>query len=160
FALLSNGSNGFILVNGTQTTNTLAYFLGVSPGWRRIMDIPLIAGRDLRDTDQAPGAALVNEAFVREDFAGRNPLGQTFERQLGAATAPQYEVVGLVRNARYRNLREAMTPTAYIPLTVVGSGATAQRPLAEATLVVRSAAADPTALVPVLRQTVRAQPGF
>jgi ABC-type antimicrobial peptide transport system permease subunit len=124
------------------------------------MDIPLVAVRDLRDTDQAPGAALVNEAFVKEYLAGRNPVGQTFQRQLGAATAPQYEIVGVVRNARYRNLREAMTPAAYIPLTVVGAGATAQRPLAEATLVVRSSAADPAALVPLLRQTVRSQPGF
>jgi predicted permease len=159
FALLSgNGSNGFIWINGAATTNTLAYFLGVSPNWRRVMDIPLVNGRDLRDTDQSPGAAIVNEAFAKEYFPGRNPIGQWFERQLGTSTRPRYEIVGVVRNARYRNAREAMTPTAYVPLSVVSAGAL--RPLAQATLVVRTSGADPTALVPVLRRAVRARSAF
>jgi putative ABC transport system permease protein len=159
FALLSGeGSNGFIWINGAPTTNTLAYFLGVSPDWRRVMNIPLANGRDLRDTDQASGAAIVNEAFAKEYLPGRNPVGQWFERELGTSARPRYEIVGVVRNARYRNIREAMTPTAYVPLSVVGAGA--QRPLAQATLVVRTSGADPTALVPVLRRAVRARAGF
>jgi putative ABC transport system permease protein len=159
FALLSgDGSNGFIWINGAATTNTLAYFLGVSPDWRRVMNIPLVSGRDLRDTDQSPGAAMVNEAFAKEYFPGRNPIGQWFERQLGTSTRPSYEIVGVVRNARYRNIREAMTPTAYVPLSGVGVGTL--RPLAQATLVVRTSVADPTALVPILRRAVRARPGF
>ncbi|HEY6357978.1 MAG TPA: FtsX-like permease family protein, partial [Vicinamibacterales bacterium] len=160
FALLSGDrSTGFIWINGAATTTTLAYFLGVTPGWFHVMDIPLVDGRDFRDTDPAPGVAIVNEAFAKEYFPGRNPLGQWFDRQLGAATRPSYQVVGLVRNARYQNLRETMTPTVYVPLGVVSS-TSAPRPLAEATLVVRTSAADPTTLAAALRQTIRASPGF
>ena len=161
WALLSgNGSNGFIWINGAPTTNTPSYFLGVTPGWRGLMNIPLVDGRDLRETDPSPGAALVNEAFAKEFFPGRRAVGQSFERQLGSSSRPRYEIVGVVGNARYRNLRETMTPTAYIPLGVVSANAVTTRPLAEATLVVRSAAEDPTSLVPSLRRIVGATPGL
>jgi hypothetical protein len=160
WALLSGaGSNGFIWRNGALATDTRAYFLGVSPGWMGVMKIPLVAGRDFRDTDPSPGAAIVNEAFVREFFPDRDALGETFERQLGQPTRPTYAIVGIVRNARYRNMREPMTPTAYIPLSAL-SAAGAPRPLAMATFVVRTTAANSTALAPALRRVVQARPGF
>jgi hypothetical protein len=51
-------------VNGSAT-EVLAYFLGVSPGWTEAMGIAMVDGRDLRDTEIYPGAAIVNETFVR-----------------------------------------------------------------------------------------------
>ena len=128
WALLSgNGSNGFIWRHGAPTTDTLAYFLGVSPGWIRVMRIPLVGGRDFRGDDRSPGAAIVNEAFAKEFFPGVNPIGQSFERQLGTAARPRYEIVGVVQNARYRNMREPMTPTAYIPLSALDAAAALRR---------------------------------
>jgi predicted permease len=160
WALLSGaGSNGFVWRNGALATETRAYFLGVSPGWMDVMKIPLIAGRDFLDSDPSPGAAIVNEAFVKEFFPDRDALGQMFERQLGQPARPAYAIIGIVRNARYRNMREPMTPTAYIPMTALSATGT-PRPLAMATFAVRTTAADPATLVPALRQVVQAKPGF
>ena len=160
WALLSgDGSNGFIWRNGATTTSTPAYFLGVTAGWIGVMNIPLVGGRDFRDSDRSTGVAIVNEAFAKEFFPDRNPIGQTFERQLGVATRPVYEIVGVVRNARYRNVREPMTPTAYIPLSALDAKG-APRPLAQATLVVRASVADPTTLAPALRRAVNARAPF
>jgi putative ABC transport system permease protein len=157
--LSGNGSNGFIWVNGAPTTDTLAYFLGVSPGWTGAMRIPFVAGRDFRDDDRSPGVAIVNEAFAREFFRGESPVGQWFERQLGSAGRPRYQIVGLVRDARYRNLREPITPTAYIPFSALDPTGVV-RPLAGATFVVRGVRDDTSALVPALRHAVQAQSGF
>src|SRR5262249_35471944 len=56
WALLSgSGSNGFIWRDGAPTTNTRTAFLGVTPGWFRVMRIPFIGGRDFRETDPMPG---------------------------------------------------------------------------------------------------------
>jgi predicted permease len=109
--LSGNGSNGFVAVNGAPVHELLAYFLAVSPRWLDTMKIPLIDGRDLRPGDTYPGAAIVNEAFAKEYFQGENPVGKSFER-----TPRRFEIVGLVRDARYRNLREPITPTAYVPI--------------------------------------------
>lgn len=160
WALLSGeASNGLISVNGASATDVPAYFLGVSPGWIGVMKIPFVAGRDFRDTDQSPGAAIVNEAFAKEYFPGRDPVGLSFERQLGTATRPRYVIVGVVRNARYRNVREAITPTAYIPLATLDAAGRPRR-LAEQTITVRTSVADPMLLAPALRRAVHQNAGF
>jgi putative ABC transport system permease protein len=157
--LSGNGSNGFIWVNGAPTTDTLAYFLGVSPGWTKAMGIPFVDGRDFRDDDRSPGVAIVNEAFAKEFFRGRTAVGQSFERQLGSATRPRYQIIGVVKDARYRNLREPITPTAYIPFSALDATG-ALRQMASATFVVRGVRDDVGALVPALRRVVQARSGF
>jgi predicted permease len=160
WALLSgDGSNAFIWINGAPTGRPPAYFLGVSPGWIAVMRIPLVAGRDFRDSDLSPGAAIVNEAFAQEYFPGRNPIGQSFERQLGSTSPPRYEIVGVVGNARYRNLREPIMPTAYVPLSSLDA-AGAPRRLAQESLFVRTSVTDQASLAPALRRAVQARPGF
>jgi predicted permease len=146
--LTGTGANGFVGVNGGPPGERLAYFLNVSPGWIETMKIPLINGRDLRASDTYPGVAMVNEAFAKEYFHGENPVGKWFAR-----TSPGYrcEIVGLVRDARYRNMREPITPTAYIPLRL-------DRPdeaLGSATLLVRTSRENPLTLAPMLRQEVQ-----
>jgi hypothetical protein len=122
------GMNGFVAVNGAPAGERLAYFLNVSPGWLETMKIPLIDGRDFRLDDVYPGAAIVNEAFAKEYFGGANPVGRWFVRG-----TVRLDVVGLVRNARYRNMREPITPTAYIPFRSAGN-----EPVGHATFVVRT----------------------
>src|SRR5207247_2352411 len=51
----NNGSNGFISIGGVSAGDTLARFLGVSPGWLETMKISLLKGRDLRAEDTFPG---------------------------------------------------------------------------------------------------------
>lgn len=142
--LSGNGSNGFVAVNGAPPHDLLAYFLSVSPGWLQTMKIPLLDGRDFRPDDTAPGAAIVNKAFAKEYFHGKDPVGKTFDKG-----KQHFEIVGLVADARYRNMREPITATAYAPLR-------SSRPegVSSATFLVRTASSNPLALAPMLRREI------
>jgi len=99
------------------------YSLEVSPGFIETMGIQRVAGRDLtmQDLEQrvaapdGPTVALVNAAFVARYFPGAEPLGRRFERLKGR-TYQAHEIVGVVGNAKYRNLREPWRPTVYVPM--------------------------------------------
>jgi predicted permease len=151
------GSNSFISVSGAPATEVLAYFRSVSPGWVGTMKIPMIDGRDFRDGDTAPGVAIVTEAFAKQYFNGENPVGRSFER---TARHVRYQVVGLVRDAPYRSMREPILPVAYVPFHPVDANGVGQ-PIREATFVVRTSSSNPLALASTLRREVpRAQPEF
>lgn len=138
------GSNGFVSVNGAPPGPVLGYFLNVSPGWLDTMKIPLLDGRDFRPNDSLPGIAIVNQTFAKLYFPGQDPIGKLFDRG-----KQRFQVVGLVRDARYRDLREPITPTAYIPLPQLAPGT-----FSNATFLVRTASPNPLALAPTLRQEV------
>ncbi len=151
--LSGNGWNGFVWVNGVST-DVLAYYLGVSPGWAAAMNIKLIDGRDLRPGETYPGAALVNEAFARKCLGGGNPVGRWFEKKSGNGSATErFQVVGLVRDARYRNMREPITPTAYVPFHSVDAKGES-RPTSSGTFIVRTSGKDSLSLANVLRRDV------
>ena len=153
-----NGWNGFIWVNG-QPTEVLSYFLAVSPGFVGTMRIPFVQGRDFRPDESFPGKAIVNEAFVQQCFGGRNPIGQWFEKETGdGVTRWQFEVIGVVGNAHYRNLREPMTPTAYVPFFGVNLGGQ-RNPKDSGSFSVRTKSGSPASLIGLLRSEVsRARP--
>ncbi|HVH60783.1 MAG TPA: ABC transporter permease [Candidatus Sulfotelmatobacter sp.] len=153
-----NGWNGFIWVHG-QPTEVLAYFLSISPGFIDTMQIPFVHGRDFRPDESFPGKAIVNEAFVQQCLGGRNPLGQWFEKETGdGVTRWRFEVVGVVGNAHYRNLREPVTPTAYVPF--FGTNLAGQKePKDRGSFIVRVRRDSPAALTGILRSEVsRARP--
>jgi len=158
--LSGNGWNGFIWANGGPT-EVLGYFLGVSPGWTKIMNIPLIDGRELRSGETYPGVAIVNESFARQFLGSGSPIGKWFEKETGnGVTRDRFQVVGLVRDARYRNMREPITPTAYVPFHSTGSNG-APQPKSSGAFLVRTSSANPMALSPTLRrETAFANPEF
>ncbi len=92
-------------------------FNGVSPNFFRAMGTPLLAGRDLRDSDRrnAPNVIIVNEAFAKKYFNGANPIGKTFTIVGFNENFPTrvMEIVGMVANAKYQRLREEAQPTMY-----------------------------------------------
>ena len=129
------------------------YLLDVSPNYFATMGISLIAGRDLRPGDKQPhlselservaGVGVVNEAFARGYFRGENPVGRTVHlRKKKDMTVPM-QIIGLVRDAVYYDLREPIRPTVYVPLQA----------REQATVLVRTAI-DAPSLVPALRQQV------
>ncbi len=158
--LSGTGWNGFIWIDGAPT-EVLAYFLGVSPGWTKTMNIPFIDGRDLGTNEMFPGTAIVNEAFARQCFGGRNPIGRWFEKETGdGVTRARFQVVGMVRDARYRNMREPITPTAYVPFHSVDSKGVLQ-PKAAGTFIVRTSSSSPMSMASQLRREVqRIRPEF
>lgn len=88
----------------------------VGPDYFKTLEIPLLAGRefDARDRADAPKVAIVNEAFARKFLNGASPIGQRFRIE-AMADAPEtpYEIVGLVRDTKYGDLREEFVPIAY-----------------------------------------------
>ena len=62
------GWNGSISINGGPPSTDWGTFLTVSPGWVDTMKMRMIAGRDFRSSDAFPGAAIVNETFVKRIF--------------------------------------------------------------------------------------------
>jgi predicted permease len=161
WALMSNNAwNGFIAVNGVQATDTLSFFLAVSPGWTRTMTVPLLAGRDFNETDTYPGVAIVNQRFVDEYFRNENPIGRTFERPAAGGKVDRYRIVGVTADARYRGMRDAIPPVAYVPFASTDSKGMLA-PKRRGTFIVRTAGADPLAIAPQLRgEVTRARPEF
>jgi predicted permease len=124
----------------------------VSAGFFETMQIRLLQGREFEPRDMLAGtasAAIVNEAFVQQFLPGRNPLGERFEIVGDSKPMPQ-EVVGVVGNSLFHDLREGVVPTIYSPV----------RNLNGATLEVRTEG-NPLALASTLRQAVEtAHPGL
>jgi putative ABC transport system permease protein len=94
-----------------------ANFNRVSEGYFKTLGIPLLAGRDFdeHDAPDAPKVAVVNESFAREVAGGANPVGLRL-RVEATPTEPEtvYEIVGLVKDARYRSLREDYQPGVFL----------------------------------------------
>ena len=75
------------------------------------MAVVLGRGFSRTDTSTAPKVAILNETAAREFFGGQNPLGRRFFMR----GAEPIEVVGMVRDARYHDLREPPVRMAYFP---------------------------------------------
>jgi predicted permease len=93
----------------------------VGPNFFATSGTPLLMGREFsaRDRAGAPLVAIVNEAFARKYFPGRNPLGQRFG-DLGPKSAGRFEIVGVVKDARYASLRFPPYPTVFQSLWQYG----------------------------------------
>ncbi len=160
---LLNGESavGNISTHGEPPGSIFADFVSISPGWVKLMKIPLLSGRDFRATDVNPAVAIVNQSFARQYFNGEDPVGKWFDRVEPAGGRAHIQVIGLIRDARSRDrLRWPIRPTAYIPLATVDA-AGVMKPSSRATFVVRTASRNPLALASTLRREVsNARPGF
>jgi predicted permease len=154
------GWNNSISVNGAPPNGVLAYLLQVSPGWLKTLRIPLIDGRDFRREDAYPGAAMVNATFAKAYFNGEDPVGRRFEVIFSGGHRAGFEVVGLVGDVAYSNIREPNLPQAYFPFHSVDDKGASQ-PARDGTFLVRTSIENPLALASILRHEVpRAQPQF
>lgn len=131
----------------------------VSPNYFATLGVPIVAGRDftLRDNrevkngpnpdDWTPTAVIINEKFARRYFGGQNPI----DRHLGFGTDPgtrtDMEIIGVVRDIKYTNLRDDIPEQAFIPY--LGSHF-----LGSMTVYVRTTF-DPNQLMPAVRAKVR-----
>ena len=114
-----SGWNNTVVIDG-KTFNDRAHtvnFNGVGAGYFRTMGTPLLAGRDFTDADTVNSlrVAIVTEQFAKMFFAGGNPVGRTFQIDEGVGVErPLYEIVGLVKDVKYTNLREEFKPIAFL----------------------------------------------
>jgi predicted permease len=124
----------------------------VGPRYFSSLGVPILAGRDILESDQGAASKVcaINQAFAKQFFAGRNPLGLhvSVADEVGGRVTT-YEVVGVVRNYRTRSLRENVRSYLYMPL--------AQPPgdeVKRATFLVRTSAENPGMLAGI-RQAIR-----
>lgn len=149
-------SDSFVSINGAPSGPVFAYTLEISPGWFETMKIPLVDGRDFR-RDEMQSAAIVNETFSRQFLAGLNPLGQTVGLPALRLRLP---VVGVVRDAPYKNIHDPILPVVCVPIYSADETGAA-RPMREATFMVRTRHPNPLTLAAMLRQEIpRARPEF
>jgi putative ABC transport system permease protein len=108
----------------------------------RVAGVTLERGRTFteQDTADAPRVAVVNEEFVRQYFAGRDPLGQQIELDKNWG-----EVVGVVNDVKAYSEETRVAPQAYEALP--------QRPVGWMSLMLRTSA-EPNSLTPELRSAV------
>ena len=153
FPLLSDrlAIMGFHWPGTPQDQASEADSLGVGPDFFNTMHIPFLAGRDFTASDfsltaansashptAAPTPVIVNQAFVKKFVGNDNPLGKLF----GTEMPPGYEIVGVVRDTKYTDLRQEIPPMVYQPQRGMG-----------ATFELRTAA-DPQAILPAIRKVV------
>jgi predicted permease len=117
--IAGSNSSTSIVVEGHEPAEgerTSVSYNEISPGYFRTTGMPLLAGRDFTDADTAtaPKVAIVNEAFTRRFNLGANPVGRRMRR--GGRTGDlDTEIVGLVRDAAYSQVREQVPAVFFTP---------------------------------------------
>ena len=102
----------------------------VTPGFFATLGTRIVAGRDFNEHDalnviaadqsmpvsgSGQRAVIVNEAFVKRYFGGQNPVGARVAMGAAPDAKPDSEIVGVVENISYRNVREQWEQ-AYFPI--------------------------------------------
>ncbi len=153
WALLTDRGSAEVRLPGHAVEARPPYALDISPAFFETMRIGRTDGRDFRLGDlpprlsaagqPLPGVAIVNEAFARVYFNGQNPVGRFVDVLQSKDVAASAEIVGIVRDVVFGDLREPFRPTLYIPMP----------PRQHNTFLVRTAG-DPLVLAPLLRRSV------
>ncbi len=116
----------------------------VGPDYFATLGIPILAGRDIResDTQAAPRVVVVNQTFADRYLQGTSPIGHTLGDAKHAAT-----IVGVVRDSKYASTDEDTMPMAW-------GSYQHQKEIQSMDVEVR-ASGDPMALLPAVRRIVR-----
>jgi len=94
----------------------LVFLNQVSDRYFETLGTQRLAGRDFNahDTASSPKVAIVTESFAKKYFHGQNPISRRYRAEQGNKLGDPVEIVGLVRDAKYLDLREAFHPTVYV----------------------------------------------
>src|SRR5581483_10568559 len=127
-------------------------FNEVSDQYFAVLGTRLVAGRDFSPADRFGSSAvvIVNQKLAKEYFGDSSPLGRRLRMVEGAQLSPPFEIVGVVKDAKYGALREPIPPTVY---TCWSQDA---MPFPMTNLELRPAGGSPTALIPAVRAAVAA----
>jgi len=126
FSPISGGvsSNNFSLEGNGPPTGKEIYLYGlpVGPRFFETLGVPLLLGRPIgsQDTPASPLVAVVNQTFVREYLPNQDPIGRRicFGEPF---KAPGTEIIWVVADSKYYNLREKPKPMAFFSLWQAGA---------------------------------------
>jgi predicted permease len=106
-----------------------AFMNEIGPGYFATLAVPILAGRDFRltdnrvikranatdDFDTTPTTVIINEKFAQKFFAGRSPVGMHLGYGTDPGTHTDMEIIGVVKDIKYTNLRDEIPIQAYVP---------------------------------------------
>ena len=144
-------SASMMYVEGVTKDRVRFYLHKTTPGFFTTLGISLLQGRDFNANDRAgtPPVVIVSEATAQRFWPKREAVGQRI--RIGGPEGPEFTVVGVAANARFRNLTSDLyapraEPDVYFPL--------AQRTDANLVLAMR-VDGDPTTYVKALQSALR-----
>jgi len=117
------GASSFAFAEDDPERRTQASINYIAPDYFETYGTPFLAGRDFSARDQAGSpVAIINETTARDCFGNENPIGRHITLSHITLTKGErtYEVVGLVRDAKYNDLQQAAPPTIYPDLLQQG----------------------------------------
>src|SRR5262249_17674255 len=137
--LLGGAWNNSLTIQDRErfTTDREVQLNAVTPGFFATLGARIVAGRDFNEHDSLDvvrgnqslpvsksglRVVIVNEAFVKRYFGGRNPLGARVVIGSAPNAKPDTEIIGVVENISYRSVREQWEQ-AYFPVGAELSGA-------------------------------------
>jgi predicted permease len=141
----STWNNRVVIAGAVQ--QTIVNFNSVGPDYFRTMGTPLVAGRTFgrTDTATAPKAAVVNELFAKTFFQSTQPIGRSFHIETGPGQTPApYQIVGVVKDSKYVDLREPLTPLAYVAATQDGEAGPFLQAVVHSSVALPAVSADVT----------------
>ncbi|HYT73951.1 MAG TPA: ABC transporter permease, partial [Vicinamibacterales bacterium] len=104
-----------------------AFMNAVSPGYFQTMKIPVLEGRDFKDSDAGDfdqnKVAIVNHRFAEHFFPGRSAIGKRIGGGGGPGTKLTIEIVGVVADSLYEGPREGVHRQVFVPNWGKNSGA-------------------------------------
>ncbi|MDQ3489338.1 MAG: ABC transporter permease [Acidobacteriota bacterium] len=131
-----------------------ANYVSVSPGYFRVLAIPLVSGRlfDERDVSSVARVSIISEAMARRYFPNQDPLGKRLTFGFPPDGMVVREIVGVVGDVRDVALGQEPGPMMYVPF--------AQAPFWGANVVVRSELSPSTVGAAIRRQVQALDPGL
>jgi predicted permease len=123
------------------------------PGYFTTLGVPILLGRDMQDGDRErePKPVVINQAFAKQFFTGRHPLGMRITMPNDGKPI-SYQIVGVAGNARTQDLRGDIQPRFYLPAR--DNAASANFP----TLLIRTSVDAASLMLPVRAAIQRQRP--
>ena len=149
--LASDSWNNNVTVEGFDAGpdgNTTVSVTRTSLDYFRTLGIPMLAGREFTRADgpDAPKVAIVNEAFARKFNLGSQVIGKRLAMGAGGNRPLDIQIVALVRDAKYSEVREPAPPQLAMPYR--------QDRVGPLTFYARTSSADTRALVSAIPSLV------
>ena len=114
----TQGVDATIFVEGQsfdESVNPIVNYEGADASYFTTLGLPILRGRgiDARDRAGSQPVVVVNEAFARLFWPGKDPIGGRIKWGSSKSNSPWLTVVGLVANTRYRELT-SVRPSIYV----------------------------------------------